>query len=195
MLLVPAGFLLLGFSIGWFAHRVTPQTQQINTGNEIVLEAQGISASGVSDDKQTQVVALTDTFENALQQRDAEKVMNFFSSPETKEEQSELDSILGVDLARVGVSNPARLFATQGRNFSVDAHYVRSVSRQGARVRVIVDELRIIPSGGEFVGYVAKVVRMALELDQTAYGYKIAQYYFTDNTNHRAAKYDGLTSL
>lgn len=189
--------LLLGGSVGWLvAHRVTSQPQQVNTVNEIVLEGQGVSASGVSDEEQTQIVAFVDTFESALQQRDAEKVMNFFSAPATKEEQSELDSILGVDLARVGVSDPTtRLFMTQGRNFSVNAHYVRSVSRQGARVRVIVDELRIIASGGEFVGYIAKVAHLALELDQTAHGYKIAQYYFTDNTDHRAAKYDGLTSL
>jgi hypothetical protein len=196
ILLVATGLLLLGFSVGWLvAHRTASQTQQVNTMSEIVLEAQEVNTSGVSSDEQTQIVAFVDTFESALQQRDAAKVMSFFSAPETKEEQSELDSIFGADLAHVGVSNPTRLFTTQGRNFSVDAHYVRSVSRQGARVRVIVDELRIIPSGGEFVGYIAKVARMALELDQTAHGYKIAQYYFTDNTNHSTAKYDGLTSL
>lgn len=197
MLLVAAGLLLLGFSVGWFvAHRITAQTQQANAGNEIVLEAQGVSASGVSDEEQTQIVAFTETFEQALQERNSEKTMSFFSPPETKGEQSELDSIAGADLARVGVSNPTtRLFTTQGRNFSVDAHYVRSVSRQGAQVRVIVDELRIIASGGEFVGYIAKVARLALILDKTSHGYNIAQYYFTDNANHHAAKYDGLTSL
>ncbi|GEM_PF-6815837 len=189
--------LLFGLSVGWFGARsLSTKNQQTNTNKEIVLEAQGISASGISSDEQTQIVAFVGTFESALQQRDAEKVMGFFSAPKTKEEQSELDSILGADLARVGVSNPTtRLFMTQGRNFSVTAHYVRSVSRQGAGVRVVVDELRIIPSGGEFVGYIAKVARMTLELDQTAHGYKIAQYYFTDNTDHRPAKYDGLTSL
>lgn len=189
--------LLLGLSVGWFGARFFPtNNKQTNTNKEIVLEAQEISASGISSDEQTRIVAFTNTFELALQQRDVKKVMSFFSTPETKEEQSELDSIIGKDLARVGVSNPTtRLFTTQGRNFSVAAYYPRSVSRQGARVRVIVDELRIIPSGGEFVGYIAKVARMTLELDQTAHEYKIAQYYFTDNTNHRAAKYDGLTSL
>lgn len=189
--------LLLGLSVGWFGARfLSTKNQQTNTNKEIILEAQGVSTSGVSSNEQTQIVAFADTFESALQQRDAEKVISFFSVPETKEEQSELDSIIGKDLARVGVSRPTtRLFTTQGRNFSVAAHYVRSVSRQGAQVRVIVDELRIIPSGGEFVGYIAKVARLALELDQTAHGYKIAQYYFTDTTNHRAAKYDGLTSL
>lgn len=197
MLLVAVGLLLLGFSVGSFvAHRITSQAQQANTLNEIALEAQGIKVSDVSDDEQTQIVVFTDAFESALQRRDAEKVMSFFSAPETKEEQSKLDSILGADLARVGVSSPTtRLFMTQGRNFSVDAHYVRSVSRQGAQVRVIVDELRIIASGGEFVGYIAKAARMALILDKTAHGYQIAQYYFTDNPDHHAIKYDGLTSL
>ncbi|MCB7372761.1 hypothetical protein LI003_22985, partial [Bacteroides caccae] len=64
-----------------------------------------------------------------------------------------------------------------------------------AHLRVIVDELRIIASGGEFVGYIAKVARLELILDKTAHGYKIAQYYFMDNPDHRATKYDGLTSL
>ena len=45
------------------------------------------------------------------------------------------------------------------------------------------------------LGYIAKVARLTLELDQTAHGYKIVQYYFIDNTDHRATKYDGLTSL
>lgn len=198
MLLVAAGLLLLlGFSIGWLiAHRTTPRAQQENTQNEIVLEAQGVTTSGVSDNEQRQIVAFSDTFESVLEQRDAKRVMSFFSPPETKEEQLELDSILGADLARVGVSSSTtRLFATQGRNFSVDAHYVRSVSQQGAQTRVIVDELRIIASGGEFVGYIAKVARLSLILDKTAHGYKIAQYFFTDTTGHSATKYDGLTSL
>lgn len=118
VILVTFGLLfLLGLSVGWFGARfLSTNNKQTSTNNEIVLEAQGVSTSGVSSDEQTQIVAFTDTFESALQQRDAEKVLSFFSSPETKEEQSELDSINGVDLARVGVSSPTtRLFTTQGR--------------------------------------------------------------------------------
>lgn len=196
LLIVTGLLLLLGFSLGWLSSHSLSTKPQIGSNKEIVLEAQGVSASGISDEEQTQILSFVDTFESALQQRDAEKVMSFFSPPETKEEQSELDSIIGVDLARVGVSNPTtRLFTTQGRNFSVTAHYVRSVGAQGAQVRVIVEELRIVASGGEFVGYIAKVARLALILDKTAHGYKITQYYFTDTTKHSATKYDGLTSL
>lgn len=162
--------------------------------SEISLEYKSVISRGVSEEEQQQIEKFVETFENALKQRDAEKTLSFFSAPETKEEQSELDSIMGADLARVGVSNPTRLFTTQGRNFTVTAHYVRSMGAQGAQVRVIVEEMRIIASGGEFVGYIAKVARMALVLDKSATGYKIAQYYF-DSADHSASKYDGLTSL
>lgn len=167
-----------------------PDTQSSTNTTQLAMEYREIVATGVSNDEKDRIVEFVDTFERAIAQRDSEKILSFFSEPETDEEQKELDFILGSDYARNGAKSLARLFTTQGYNFFTSAHYVRNVGVQGADVRVIVDELRIIPSGGEWVGYVANVSRLIVELRETSHGYEIVRYYHDD----KDGKYEGFTA-
>lgn len=162
------------------------------TVEQLQMEDREVVATGVSQDEQKRIVSFVDIFERAISQRDSEKVLSFFSAPETDEEQEDLDFILWKDVDPAGKDGGSRLFRTAGYNFSTSAHYIRNVSAQGANVRVIVDELRVIPSGGEWVGYSAKVSRLVVELRATSHGYQIAQYYHEDLVRDGVKKYEGF---
>lgn len=191
-------FALLGL-VCWIAvAKVTsyikrPDTQNSVNQKQLLMEWQEVVATGVSSDEKDRIFSFVDTFERAVAQRDGDKALSFFSAPETDEEQKELDFILGADLARVGVTNSARLFTTAGYNFSLAAHYVRTVTAQGANTRVLVDEMRVIPSGGEWVGYISQVSRLVVELRETSHGYEIAEYYHEKPLSERErSKYEGF---
>lgn len=147
------------------------------TSKQLQMEWSEISSEGVSSDEKDRLVEFVDTFESAIVQHDSDKVLSFFSEPETDEERQELNFILGSDYARDGAKPLARLFTTAGYNYSLSAHYVRSVSAQGANRRVLVDEMRIIRSSGEWAGTVANVSRLVIELRETSHGYQITRYY------------------
>ncbi len=161
----------------------------INT-KQLSMEWREVITTGVSNEEKDRIVQFVDTFERAIAQRDSDKALSFFSKPETDEEQSDLDFMLGSDYARDSAKPLARLFTTSSYNFSTSAHYVRNVGAQGANVRVIVDELRTIASGGEWVGYVANVSRLVVELRETSHGYQIARYYHENKTG----KYEGFVA-
>lgn len=170
-----------------------PNTQSSTSPDQLSMEWSEVTATGVSSDEKDRIVSFVDTFERAVALHDGDKALSFFSAPETDEEQKELDFILGADLARVGVTSPARLFTTTGYNFSLAAHYVRAVTAQGADRRVLVDEMRVIPSGGEWVGYIANVSRLVVELRETSHGYEITQYYHEKPLSERErSKYEGF---
>jgi len=170
-------------------------TQNSTNTEQLAMEYREIVATGVSSEEKERIVEFIDAFERAIAQKDTEKVLGFFSAPETDEEKSDLDFILGSDYARNGTKSLARLFTTQGYNFSTSAHYVRNVGAQGANVRVIVDELRIMHSGGEWVGYIANVSRLVIELRETSHGYEIAQYYHEKPlSDHERSKYEGFVA-
>lgn len=171
-----------------------PNTQVPTNTKQLLMEWSEVVATGVSSNEKERIVSFVDTFERAIAQKDSEKALGFFSAPETEEEQKELDFILGNDYARDGAKPLARLFTTQGYNYTLAAHYVRNVGAQGANVRVIVDELRIIPSGGEWVGTVANVSRLVVELRATSHGYQIARYYHEDSAQEAAEKYEGFVA-
>ena len=191
----PIVYALLGL-LFWavLVNVAKPKTQtdtQVTTPkDQLLMEWQEVVATGVSSEEKDRIVLFVDTFERAIAQRDSEKVLSFFSAPETDEEQKELDFILGSDYERNGAKSLARLFTTQGYNFSTSAHYVRNMDVQGVKVRVIVDELRIIHSGGEWVGYIANVSRLVVELRETSHGYEIMRYYHQEPTNNGDLKYD-----
>lgn len=185
-------FALLSF-FGFALARVvirtnTSQAQRPEVAQQLSLEWSEVVATGVSADEKERIVEFVDTFARAVAQRDSDKVLSFFSEPETDEEQQELDFILGSDYMRDSAKPLARLFTTAGYNFSTSAHYVRNVGAQEANVRVIVDELRVIPSGGEFVGYSANVARLVVELRETSHGYEIVRYYHEG----KDGKYEGF---
>lgn len=188
-------YALLGFLVLIMLVKVSSFVKQrdiqapTNT-KQLSMEWQEVVATGVSSDEKDRIVEFVDTFERAIAQRDSEKVLSFFSAPETDAEQKELDFILGSDYTRDSAKPLARLFTTQGYNFSTSAHYVRNVAAQGANVRVVVDELRIIASGGEFVGYSANVSRLVVELRATSHGYEIARYYH----DGKDGKYEGFVA-
>lgn len=169
-------------------------TQVTTPKDQLLMEWREVVATGVSSDEKRRIASFVDTFERAIAQRDSEKVLSFFSEPETDEEQQDLDFILGSDYARDGAKPLARLFTTQGYNFFTSAHYVRNVGAQGANVRVIVDELRTIASGGEFVGYSANVARLIIELRETSHGHEIVRYFHEDSDNKSVLKYDGFVA-
>ena len=184
------GFILLS-KAGTFVKQ--PDTQSSTNQDQLLMEWQGVVATGVSSDEKNLIVEFIDTFEHAVAQRDSDKALSFFSAPETDEERQELDFILGSDYARDGAKPLARLFTTAGYNFSLAAHYVRAVTAQGANTRVLVDEMRIIPSGGEWVGYIANVSRLVVELRETSHGYEITQYYHEKPLSERErSKYEGF---
>lgn len=170
------------------------KTNQVTTSasNEIQLKWEEAVVNGVSNEEKELIVSFIDTFERAIAQKDTEKVLSFFSEPETDEEREDLDFILGSDYARDRAKPLARLFTTAGYNFDLSAHYVRKVSAQDANRQVVIDELRVIPSGGEFVGYSAKVSRLVVELRKTSHGYEIVRYYHEDIDQNVIKKYEGF---
>lgn len=167
---------------------VAPSSQNTTEAKQLQMEWREVVAEGVSSDEKDRIVAFVDTFERAITKRDSDKVLNFFSAPETDAQQNELNFILGADLAQVSATSSARLFTTTGYNFDLVAHYVRNVSAQGEDRRVIVDEMRIIRSGGEWVGTVANVSRLVVELRATSHGYEIVRYYHEG----KDGKYEGF---
>lgn len=164
--------------------------QSASKANQLQLEWQEIVAEEVSNDEKDRIVSFVDTFERAIAQRDSEKTLSFFSEPISDEEQKELDFILGSNYVRDDAKPLVRLFTAQGYNFSTSAHYVRNVGAQGAIVRVVIDELRTIASGGEFVGYSANVARLVIELRATSHGYEIERYYHEG----KDGKYEGFVA-
>jgi len=174
-----------------------PDTQNIPVTNtsQLKMEWRDIVAEGVSRDEADRIEEFIDTFESAISQRDSDKALSFFSAPESEDEQGELEFLLGEDLATKSDPTPfTRLFRTAGYNFRYGAHYVRNVSAQGANRRVLVDEMRIIPSGGEWAGTVANVSRLVVELRTTSHGYQIARYYHESENPDSVGKYEGFVA-
>lgn len=190
-------YALLGLVVVVLLIKVVRPEKQTDTqiaqtpAKQLQMEWREVVADGISSDEKDRIVEFVDAFERAIAQRDSNKVLSFFSAPETDEEQKELNFILGSDYARDGAKSPAqRLFITTGYNYSLGAHYVRAVAAQGANRKVFVDEMRILPSGGEWVGTVANVSRLIIELRATSHGYEIAQYYHDD----KSGKYEGFVA-
>lgn len=182
------GFILLSKG-GTFVKQ--PDTQSSTNQDQLLMEWQEISASGIGSEEKERIVSFVDTFERAVAQRDSDKVLSFFSAPETEDEQDDLDFILWRDVDPDSEQG-SRLFRTAGYNYSLAAHYVRSVAAQEAHVRVLVDEMRVIPSGGEWVGYAANVARLVVELQETSHGYEILRYYHETAPSNRTLKYEGF---
>ncbi len=193
----PIAYALLGL-LFWavLVNVAKPKTQtdtQVTTPkDQLLMEWRDVVATGVNNDEKDRIVLFVDTFERAIAQKDRDKVLSFFTDPETKAEQDELDFILWRDVDPTGKQDSSRLFTTAGYNFNLTAHYTREVRKAGARVQVIVDELRVIPSGGEWAGYSAQVSRLAVELRESSHGYEIVRYYHQEPASNRDLKYKGF---
>lgn len=159
---------------------------------QLSMEWKEVTASGVNSEEKVRIISYVDTFEQSMAQRDADKVLSFFSAPENDEEHKELDFIRSSDIVRDAAKSSARLFSTAGYNYILSAHYLRAVAAQGANIRVLVDELRVIPSGGEWAGYTAQVAHLVIELRETPHGYQIVRYYHENASENTARKYEGF---
>ena len=172
-----------------------PDVQNSTNPDQLLMEWQEVVATGVSSEEKDRIIEFVDTFERAIAQHDTDKVLSFFSAPETDEERQELDFILGSVYARDGAKPLARLFTTAGYNFSLAAHYVRAVAAQDASTRVLVDEMRILHTNGEgSVGYFAQVAHLVVELRETSHGYEIVKYYHENPFQNRVRKYEGFVA-
>ena len=178
-----------------FVKQSDTQNTPATSISQLKMEWSEVVAEGVSSDEADLIEEFVDTFESAIAQRDSEKALSFFSAPESDEDREELEFILGEDLATESDPTPfTRLFRTAGYNFRYGAHYVRNVSAQGANRRIVVEEMRIIPSGGEWAGTVANVSRLVVELRATSHGYQIVRYYHESEDPNSVGKYEGFVA-
>lgn len=191
--------ITVAFSIGFFLGKLSLNIQSDKgnsntTQSEILLEFKPVETKGITRDEQEQIEKFVDTFEGHKYQKDADKLLAMFTSPETPEEQNTFDSILGKDYVQGNVKLLSRLFSTQGYNHSVGGHYVRSMKRDGKLILIEVDELRIFYTGlsEDFVGYSAKVVNMMIELEKSDSEYQIAKYYHAQPDDEFGSKYEGF---
>lgn len=192
-------FIFVALSIGFFLGKLSSNIQSgkensNTTQSETLLEFKPVETKGITEDEQKQIEKFVDAFEGYKFQKDADKLLAMFTSPETSGGQNDLDSILGRDYVQGNAKLLSRLFSTQGYNHSVGGHYVRSIKRDGNSTLVEVDELRIFYTGlsEDFVGYSAKVVKMMIELKKNDKGYQIVKYYHVQSNDKFGSKYEGF---
>lgn len=186
------------FGVGgyWLGKTNSVTLAETKAPREVLLEYKPVTYEGVSESESELIEAFVNEFEGYKFQKDADKLLAMFTSPETPEGQNDLDSILGKDYVQGSTKPLSRLFSTQGYNHSVGGHYVRSMKRDGKLILVEVDELRIFYTGlsEDFVGYSAKVVKMMIELEKSDSEYQIAKYYHAQPDDKLGSKYDGFVA-
>ena len=186
--LIIALLIVLALFLGYFIGKsgTPPASNQLN------LPYKEITVSGVDGEKQKQIEDFIATFYNHKHDRDTERLMSLFAAPTTPEEQSDLDFILGKDGKTI--DKPlSRLFSTQGYEHTTSGYFIRDISLVGGDIKVSVDELRTMYSGGEYVGYTAQVSNLMLDIAQASDGYKIARYYHKD-LQDTPDKYEGFVA-
>lgn len=187
------------FAVGgyWFSKTNSVTQTETKSSKEVLLEYKPIIYDDVSESESKLIEAFVNQFEGYKFQKESDKLLEMFTPPESKEELDTLDSILGKDYA-LGSEKPlSRLFSTQGYNYSVSGHYVRSIKRDGNSIVVSVDELRIFYTGlsEDFIGYSVKVVNMMIELEKSDNGYQIVKYYHTSSDDKFGSnKYEGFVA-
>lgn len=196
--------IVMGILVGYSFGRI--HQKALSLGNllenqtlpsEILLKFKPVAALGINKDEQEQVEKFVDTFEGYKYQKDTDKLLAMFTSPEIPEDQNDLNTILGNDYTQDNSKPFSRLFNTQGYNHSVGGHYVRSIKKDGNSIVISVDELRIFYTGlsEDFVGYSAKVVNMMIELEKNDSGYQIAKYYHASpDDKFGTNKYEGFVA-
>lgn len=138
---------ILGYSIGKYSNYTTP-----TKGTQLNLPFEQVKVSGVDGAQQKQIEDFINKFYEYQQQKDIEKLLALFTPPANKQEQNDLDFLLG-------------------------GYYIRDITRHNDTVTVLVDEMRVIYSGGEYVGYSANIANLVLEIKQSKNELKIVKYY------------------
>lgn len=166
-------------------------TDKMAQTTALQLEDKAVIVSGVNNEEKGQVQKEVGTFEDYLYAKDVTSALSMFTPPATKNEQNDLDFLLGKDLTQDATKPLPRLFSTQGYNYTVSGHLIREIRKSNGNINVSVDELRTVYSGGEYVGYVTKVDSLIFELKSVDSGYKIDRYYHSKPTG-KALKYEGF---
>lgn len=165
-----------------------------STPPELNLTYKQIVTTGINGDEQKKIEEFIDQFEGYLMQRDS-AVLDLFTPPANKRERDDLDFIIGKDLPadNNGKVLP-RLFTTQGFSSKTAGYYVREIHKEDLGIKVAVDEMRVIYSGGEDVGYTAKITNLVVELTEVNGSYKVTRYYQSNPSGDFQLKYQGLMS-
>jgi hypothetical protein len=192
--------IAIALSVGFFLGKLSPNILSGKGNNNLVqsktlLEFRPVETVGITEHEQKKIEEFVDTFEGYKWQKDPDRLLEMFTSPESKEDQDTLDSILGKDYTFGNKKPLSRLFSTQGYNHSVGGHYIRSIKKDGNSIVITVDELRIFYTGlsEDFVGYSAEVVNMVIELKENGSGYQIVKYYHAQPDDNLGSKYEGFT--
>ncbi len=188
-IIIAACILITGF-FGYFIGKgATPVLLPVNN-TQVNLPDEQIKVTGIDSTKQKQIEDFVDKFYEYQYEREIDKLLTLFTPPVNKEEQDELDSLLGKDYATGDEKTLPRLFSTQGLSFRVPARYIRTISAQSGAITVLVDEMRVMYSGMEYVGYTAQVSKFTLDLVDTNNGLKLESYYH----NNKQGKYEGFSA-
>lgn len=183
--------LLLGFSIGFISARYYPVPKSQTQKTDLLLPYQTITTKNIKVQEQKQIKDFVATFYGYLYEKDVTKLLALFTPPSNKQEQDDLDFILGEDLARISAKLQTRLFTTQGYNYNVGGYYIRNIARHNDVTTVLVDEMRTMYSGSEYVGFITNVTNIIFEINQSKSGQKIVKYYHL-HTNSDVLKYKGF---
>lgn len=165
---------------------------QTTQATALQLEDKAVVVSGVNEEEKRQIQKVVDTFESNLYAKDFTNALSMFMPPANKDEQNELDFLLGKDIAPDATKPLARLFSAQGYSYTVSGHLVREIRKYGGNITVLVDELRTVYSGGEYVGYVTKIDNLTFELKPLDINYKIDKYYHIQPNKNKVLKYEGF---
>jgi len=186
-IIIAACILIAGF-FGYFIGKTTTPIPSPVSNTQVNLQNEQIKVTGIDSTKQKQIEDFADKFYEYQQQREIDKLLALFTPPADKQEQDELDSLLGKDYATGDEKPLPRLFSTQGLSYRVPARYIRTISAQNSAITVLVDEMRVMYSGMEYVGYTAQITKLTLDLVDTNEGLKISNYYHKDVQG----KYEGF---
>lgn len=159
---------LFGYAIDKNSTRISPT----NNTTQLNLPYEQVKVSGVDSSQQKQIEDFVSKFYEYQQQKEIDKVLALFTPPANKQEQDDLDFLLGA----------------QKYNYTLGGYYIRDIARHNDTTTVLADEMRIIYSGGEYVGYMASTTRKGIDLLQ-GQKLKIIKYYDLQSPNK---KYDGF---
>lgn len=198
----PLFLVLLGLIIGIstrFIHSDNTKSKSLDNivTDELFLKDKITETSGVTNDEVSQVKTFVDIFEGYKMDKNADKLIEMFTPPETAEEQTELDFILGNDYKQGKEKPLSRLFSTSTFDHMTSVWNIKSIEKKADITIVLIDELRIIYGGGlseiEY-GWRAKISGLTMELTQTAGMYKIKNYYHNGYSDMNTAKYEGFNA-
>ena len=187
----PLGLIFLILFAVLLTQSVVGAASKIQTpSNEIYLEYKTTKVTNVDAQTQKNIEVFIDTFYKYQQQREVDNLIGLFTPPSNQQEQDDLDFLLGKDLAGAGAKLQTRLFTTQGYNYTIGGFYIREINQQGGAINVLVDEMRTLYSGGEYVGYNASTTNKGFDLMQ-GQELKIIKYYDLQSSNN---KYSGFVA-